>query len=106
MSRRSRRKTLSHADLEDFLCDLGQEADPIVDLMDIVDCKIDNHLKLHCDSSHSTEPISMSDEQQIRDFCKVINLIRYYTHPSSDWKLITFPASYDGLKLSYRTPGV
>ena len=76
MSRRSRRKTLSHADLEDFLCDLGQDANLIVDSMDVVDCKTDCNLKSTYDTAFSTEQTLMSDEQRVRQFCKVINLIQ------------------------------
>ena len=76
MSRRSRRKTLSHADLEDFLCDLGQGANLIVNSMDVVDSKTDVNLKSTDDTAFSTEQTLMSDEQRVRQFCKVINLIQ------------------------------
>ena len=75
MSRRSRRKTLSHADLEDFLCDLGQDADHIVDSMDIVDSKTDCNLKSTYDMAFTTEHTLMSDEQRVRQICKVKRVV-------------------------------
>lgn len=70
MSRRSRRKTISHADLEDFLCDLGDDSDVIKDSMDVDKAEfmvLGNH------SSVLTGKESMSDEQRVREFHKVRN---------------------------------
>ena len=69
MSRKSRRKTLSHADLEDFLCDLGDGSENISESMDVVDTKVGNIPTANND--HFKERRLMSDEQQVREFCKV-----------------------------------
>lgn len=72
MSQRSRRKTLSHADLEDFLCDLGDNSD-------YVHSEYAEALGHECrtlpnaDDGNSKASIveSISDEQRVREFCKV-----------------------------------
>ena len=73
MSRRSRRKTLSHADLEDFLCDLGENSDYI----DSESAEALDHESItmpNADDGNSEKLIfeSISDEQRVREFCKVL----------------------------------
>ena len=70
MSRRSRRKTISHADLEDFLCDLGDE-DVVEDLMDVDKSEL---LLVGNSSVSLTGKENMTDEQRVREFHKVRNL--------------------------------
>jgi hypothetical protein len=73
MSRRSRRKTLSHADLEDFLCDLGENSD-YVDSECGEALGHESSTLPNSDAGISEASIveSISDEQRVREFCKVI----------------------------------
>ena len=61
---------MSHADLEDFLCDLGEEAEsqPRI-VIDVAECGNE-----FLDSAIH-EPIS--DEQRVRDFCRVSPIQSY-----------------------------
>ena len=71
MSRRSRRKTISHADLEDFLCDLGDESAVLgnAEEMEIVEVgEIDSIGTSECSMTGKEQ---MTDEQRVREFHKV-----------------------------------
>ena len=76
-SSRSRRKTLSHADLKDFLCDLQE--DEVEVKMVIVNEENNNSsgrsssstVGVDIDLLHHQAPIEMTDEQRIRDMYKV-----------------------------------
>lgn len=73
MSRRSRRKTLSHADLEDFLCDLGEH----IDYVDSESAEVLGHESESLPNADDRFPEasiveSISDEQRVREFCKVV----------------------------------
>jgi hypothetical protein len=72
MSRRSRRKTLSHADLEDFLCDLGENSD-CVDSECAEALGHESRTLSKANDGISEAPIveSITDEQRVREFCKV-----------------------------------
>jgi hypothetical protein len=65
ISRKSRRKTLSHAELEDFLCDLGPEAESEVVM------GFDSYSNSGCDQSKMKVLEIDSDEQRVREYCKV-----------------------------------
>ena len=72
-SSRSRRKTLSHADLKDFLCDL-QEDEVEVKMVVVNEDNINgssNSVGVDIDLLRSQPPIEMTDEQRIRDMYKV-----------------------------------
>jgi hypothetical protein len=72
MSRRSRRKTLSHADLEDFLCDLGEESsNDNLDSLRSLSSKSAQLIKTEDSSEDASVLESISDEQRVREFCKV-----------------------------------
>lgn len=67
-SRSSRRKTLSHANLEDFLCDLGKE-----DIADENDCAIELDEQCHGRPSMiKSGQVEYTDEQRVRDIYKVL----------------------------------
>jgi hypothetical protein len=65
ISRKSRRKTLSHAELEDFLCDLGPEAESEVVM------GFDSYSNSGCDQRETKVLEIDSDEQRVREYCKV-----------------------------------
>ena len=72
MSRRSRRKTLSHADLEDFLCDLGEESNnDNLDSSSSLSSKSAQLVKTEDSPEDASVLESISDEQRVREFCKV-----------------------------------
>ena len=63
----SRRKTLSHADLQEFLCDLGSEDNA-------TENGYGNDLDQHSHGPEGTknrEQVEYTDEQRIRDIYKV-----------------------------------
>ena len=75
---RSRRKTLSHADLKDFLCDLQE--DEVEVKMEVVNEENNSNSGRSSSSSvggagmdllQNQPPIEMTDEQRIRDMYKV-----------------------------------
>ena len=68
---------MSHADLEDFLCDLGETVEiPSRILIDVAECGNE-----YIDSA-VREPIT--DEQRVRDFCRVSPLPSYLTYVFTD----------------------
>ena len=63
---------MSHADLEDFLCDLGEEVEsqPRI-VIDVAECGNE----FLASAVHE----SISDEQRVRDFCRVSFIPSYFS---------------------------
>lgn len=63
---------MSHADLEDFLCDLGEKVDShVTDSMDSVESVSNVITRLENEHPNKSTLQKISDEQRVRDFCKV-----------------------------------
>ena len=85
MSRKSssRRKTLSHAEIEDFLCDLSKTGSSPLKQADLQCSEDHNNGDMICKGlGAELESLQLSDEQRIRHILKVciyFHHIHFYT---------------------------